>query len=82
MQMANSNLVWKRQSDEHRRWSKIFVRTSAVLAVVALAAGASAFSTHVQFRDLCTELESRTRLQPLSSVRKINDQIIEEHCQV
>ena len=81
MQVAtHSSLVWKRESDEHRRWSRIFVRLSVALTVVLLATGAYAYATHVQYRFLCTTLEQNTKVQTAPSVRKINDPIIREHC--
>jgi hypothetical protein len=80
MQVAKSNLVWKRESDEHKRLAKIFVRVSAALTVAFLVSGTYAVSKHAQFQDLCAALESRTHLQPLPSIRKINDEIIRDHC--
>lgn len=81
MQVAtHSSLVWKREFDEHRRWSRIFVRLSVALTVVLLATGAYAYATHAQYRFLCTTLEQNTKVQTAPSVRKINDPIIREHC--
>ena len=81
MQVAtHSSLVWKRESDEHRRWSRIFVRLSVALTVVLLATGAYAFATHSQYQFLCTTLEQNTKVQTAPSVRKINDPIIREYC--
>jgi hypothetical protein len=82
MQLAtHSSMVWKRESDEHRRWSRIFVRLSVALAVVLLATGAYAYATHVQYRLLCASLVQNTDAQPGPSVRKVNDPIIRDHCQ-
>lgn len=81
MQLATqSSMVWKRESDEHRRWSRIFVRLSVALTVALLATGAYAYATHVQYRILCTTLEQKTKVQPGPAVRKVNDAIIRDHC--
>jgi type VI protein secretion system component VasF len=81
MQVATqSSMVWKRESDEQRRWSRIFVRVSVALAVAFLATGAYAYATHVQYRVLCATLEQTTKVQPAPSVLKVNDPIIRDHC--
>jgi hypothetical protein len=77
---ANSSLVWKRESEEYQRWSRIFVRLTAVLAVAFLATGTYAYSTHVQLGDLCVELDNSVRFQSAPSVKKVNHQILREHC--
>ncbi len=77
---ANSNLVWKRESEEHQRWAKIFTRVSTVLAVAFLAIGSYAYSTHVQHGELCDTLTYSAQSQSSPAARKGYDAIVRSHC--
>jgi hypothetical protein len=77
---ANSNLVWKREADEHQRWAKILTRVSVALAVALLAIGSYAYSTHVQYGDLCETLRYNAASQSSPVARKTQAAIVESHC--
>jgi hypothetical protein len=79
---ANSNLVWKRESEEHQRWAKIFIRATTVLAVAFLAIGSYAYSTHVQYGELCETLKYSAQSQASPAARKGYDAIVRSHCSV
>ena len=77
---ANSNLVWKREADEHQRWAKILTRVSVVLAVALLSIGSYAYSTHVQYGDLCETLRYNAASQSSPAVRETQVAIVRSHC--
>jgi len=77
---VNSNLVWKRESEEHQRWAKIFIRATTFLAVAFLAIGSYAYSTHVQYGELCETLKYSAQSQASPAARKGYDAIVRSHC--